>query len=219
MVSLGIFIGMIPFYPNALGNHIKVSRKKSKIIISLVGVVLTIALLLIIRRFAFWLLETISSTVAGNKTDIIVRDLNLTYSSGRGIIWLYSLKASVSSIGNAIFGTSPAGVIDYMGIISNGANPQYTHNQILEVLVEAGYIGLIIFLAWLFVIARKSIQIGVLSKDADFRKRFIPLIVLSCIISNMFESILLFYPFLMGEIFVFLCGYISGSQVIIEKKS
>ena len=172
---------------------------------------------LLLRKAAYFLID-IFSDYSDNSQETLVRKLNLPYSPGRIALWGYSFKASFYSVGNFFFGSTPNGVGKMIGVVSKGISYQYSHNQFLEILVSTGYIGVLLFVIWLFGIAKNSIQIVFFGKNIQIYKRFIPFIVLGCIVSNMFEATLMFQPFFMGNMFIFLCGWISGFSQELQTK-
>ena len=201
LLGVGLFIGIISFVTNK-------KSIKEKIIVSLVSVFVFILISLLLRRFAFFLIEIFSGVEKEN--DIIIRDLNLTYSSGRIEIWITSLKASVTSVGNFVFGTTPKNVPNLIYSLMGGDHPMYTHNQFFEMLVGTGIIGLSFFTIWMFFTARSCLHIGLKEKNISLYKKFVPFMILCCFISNMFEAYLLYKGIFMGSVFVFLCGWVSG---------
>ena len=128
--------------------------------------------------------------------------------SGREDLWAMSLKAMVRSPMQIIFGVTPASIGDLLMQYGAG-QPTYTHNEILELITTTGFVGFGICLAWFILILRDSWRMFFVRKEKSMLL-CLPVIVLSLLMANMFEAMLLFYMRLAGYVFFFTAGCIHG---------
>ena len=119
-----------------------------------------------------------------------------------------SLQAMFRSPKQIIFGVTPASISDLL--MQYGAEqPTYSHNEILELILTTGFVGFGLCLAWLILILRDSWRMFFVRKEKTIFL-CLPVIVLSLLLANMFEAMLLFYMRLAGYVFFFTAGCIHS---------
>ncbi|MBO4925594.1 MAG: O-antigen ligase family protein [Clostridia bacterium] len=141
----------------------------------------------------------------------------LTQTTGREMtgerlpVWKYTLQGIFSSVPRALLGVGPRGVPRLITLISGQyKNLYYSHNQVLEIAAAAGIPGVVLMLAWFALILRDMFRIL-------FRRggRALPLclcaLILVLALANMMEAYLIFYDYLGGYVFFFLCGAVHGA--------
>ena len=143
--------------------------------------------------------------------DVKAKDMLYKYGSllsGREGLWKMSLQAMFRSPKQIIFGVTPASISDLL--MQYGAElPTYTHNEILELILTTGFVGFGLCLAWLILILRDSWRMFFVRKEKTIFL-CLPVIVLSLLLANMFEAMLLFYMRLAGYVFFFTAGCIHS---------
>ncbi len=156
--------------------------------------------------------KNISEAYQGNDFNdqyVIVRDMDLTWTHGRGPIWEGAVKLILENGKNIIFGVSPYYLSTLLGDCIGWDIGVYTHNQILEVGLATGVPSMIIFVVFLVLLGYRCIKIGLhQSKDDEWKKKIIPLIILYLVINNIMEAMLLYYNYFTGCTFFFLTGCI-----------
>ena len=122
-------------------------------------------------------------------------------------IWGYCFRILFES--PLIFGLTPAGIADPLieCDISLVANP-HSHNIVLEMGLAVGIPGMILFVIWLLLIAKRCILV-LKTRPLDLDVMVISFLILAMVVDNMFERYVLFYGYFISYIFFFLCGYIS----------
>ena len=168
--------------------------------------------------------ESIShfSELTSSSTEPSGREMELT-TNGRNILWTAAVKSAFSGPRNAVFGVTPVAVVSEITKWS-GTDWGYTHNQFLEVLVANGIPGLVLYLAWLVLIAIKCVK-NVLLKDGSMQKGMIVIggMILMLVIANLFEATLVYYRFFTEGIFFLLCGIVGyqdeKTKMQVERKS
>ena len=81
--------------------------------------------------------------------------------------------------------------------------------EILELILTTGFVGFGLCLAWLILILRDSWRMFFVRKEKTIFL-CLPVIVLSLLLANMFEAMLLFYMRLAGYVFFFTAGCIHS---------
>lgn len=188
--------------------------KTKRLTVSAFTAVIVALIVLYLRELVFIFHNAVShfaeiagiSLEDGNAARDISGDLT---GSGRVHIWICALKAIFASARNFFVGVTPAGVVNEL--VKFGSKPNlYTHNQFLEVAVAMGIPGLVLYVGWLYCIARKSVQIaGDRITLPGYRGYLLPTVLLMLIVSNMFEAILIYYGFLCESVFFIVAGYIA----------
>ena len=147
--------------------------------------------------------------------DVKAKDMLYKYGSllsGREGLWKLSLQAMFRSPKQIIFGVTPASIADLL--MQYGAEqPTYSHNEILELILTTGFVGFGLCLAWLILILRDSWRMFFVRKEKTMFL-CLPVIVLSLLLANMFEAMLLFYMRLAGYVFFFTAGCIHSLRRI-----
>ena len=85
----------------------------------------------------------------------------------------------------------------------------YTHNQFLEIAAGIGIPGLCLFLAWFFIMLKDMYKLFFVQKDRTFFL-LIPVLILSIMLMNMAEALLVFMYHISGFAFFLLCGILHG---------
>lgn len=165
----------------------------------------------------FRLLPTVSSEAgaeASQNTQTFLESKNSKIASTVSVrldIWKCALEGVSNTFRSFLFGYTPRSVPDVITQISQGRyTDYYSHNQFVEIAASMGVPGLILFLAWLFLIVKDMFILVFRKKDASFLLG-IPVIILMLLLANMVEAILVFYHFPNGYIFFFLCGILHGA--------
>ena len=145
--------------------------------------------------------------------DFSVRDMAEQYRgdvlNGRSRLWQLTFKAAFSSWRQVIFGVTPVSLGNLLEQFGAGAGT-YTHNEILEILVASGIVGLAICVAW-FVFMLKDMWIMFVKRKERSLDLCVPVMILCFLLANMFEATLLYYPRLTtGYVFFMLCGMLEG---------
>lgn len=176
----------------------------------IVGIILGIAvaaLLFLLRGVMYELYLNVSHVMDYMNLAESDRFLNQDVSdlSGRGEIWMNSLKAMVYDVRSFFFGITPAGV-PYR---ASESNPMYTHNQFLEVGVAFGVPALLAFVAYVVLMVKDCVVSCLRKNGVDFRDALIALGLFLLLFGNMTEATLFGYSFVSGELFIILCGWIA----------
>ena len=121
-------------------------------------------------------------------------------------VWTAAIRLMVSSPGIFFFGLP----FDQIPMALDGTGGYaHAHNMILQMGLVTGVPGMIAFLAFLVMMAVRSIKVGIGKKTAEYPGIYvIPIAVLAMVIANMFEPFLLFYFSIMGCVFFLFCGLI-----------
>lgn len=129
---------------------------------------------------------------------------------GRTTIWKHSIAGIFSSFRAAMFGVTPASTIEMITQMSGGKiHNMYTHNQFLEIAAGIGIPGLCLFLAWFFIMLKDMYKLFFVQKDRTFFL-LIPVLILSIMLMNMAEALLVFMYHISGFAFFLLCGILHG---------
>ena len=180
---------------------------RRRTILTVCAVLLSGAAFYLLRAPLFQLFGSIAYPGKG----VEARDMVHKYGqvlSGREELWAMSLKAMVRSPMQILFGVTPASIGDLL-MQYGAAQPTYTHNEILELITTTGFVGFGLCLAWLILILRDSWRMFFVRKERTVLL-CLPVIVLSLLMANMFEAMLLFYMRLAGCVFFFTAGCIHG---------
>ncbi len=164
-----------------------------------------------LRKPVFSAYEAISHfmELLGKSNSIVARDADISL-SGRKSIWLAAIKSIFQDETHFFFGVTPAGVIREVSIWDAKHKEMYTHNQFLEIAVAHGFPGMLMYLAWLAMIAKSCVKI-VLGKIKEMNKGLIVLagMILMLVIANLMEATLMYYRFFTEGVFFLICGIIT----------
>ena len=149
-----------------------------------------------------------------------VRGLELTWVNSRSMIWSNAIELMLDNFPNALIGVSPKRLSNILGKKIGAENDIYTHNQFLEVGLATGIPSLIIFVVFLILLARKCIMIGFSENCGDkWKNKVIPLIILSLVIGNVMEALLLYHNYFSGCIFMLFAGWCVSTQYKTKNKT
>ena len=157
--------------------------------------------------------DTAVSAAAAAETAEAVRDLvtngeiNLT---GRIPIWRAAFNGLFTSVRTFVFGVTPPSVPSMIDQMRGRTYNMYTHNQFLEIAASTGVPGLILFLSWLALMGRDALRLFLKKKERS-PLLLLPVLILSLLLANLTEATLLYYHFLTGYVFFFLCGMLHGA--------
>ena len=128
--------------------------------------------------------------------------------SNRTKVWKAALKVMISSPQRFFFGVTSFGVTDAIRDIGgyHKEDVAHAHNIILQIGVSMGVPAMLLFCAFLILIAIKGIRI--LNKEIGMNGYIIPSIVLCFVVINMGEAYLVGYYSVMACVFYLLCGWI-----------
>lgn len=128
--------------------------------------------------------------------------------SNRTKVWKAALKVMISSPQRFFFGVTSFGVTDAIRDIGgyHKEDVAHAHNIILQIGISMGVPAMLLFCAFLILIAVKGIRI--LSKEIGMNSYIIPSIVLCFVVINMGEAYLVGYYSVMACVFYLLCGWI-----------
>ncbi len=130
--------------------------------------------------------------------------------SGRTQIWKYTIEGIFTSLRMALFGVTPQSIPEFLAQMSDRTIVDtYTHNQLLEIAAGIGIPGLIIFLAWFFIILKDIYKLVFVEKNVSSFWAA-PVIVLVLMAANMMEAYLVFFDHIDSYAFFLLCGIIHG---------
>ncbi len=93
-----------------------------------------------------------------------------------------------------------------------------THNQLLEVLLAYGLPSLLLFLAWLVCVARKSLALTFDPRAGEGRW-LLPAVLLLLVVNNMAETMLVARGHFVGGFFFLIAGYVCGMAPVKKKTS
>ena len=170
----------------------------------------------IMVEYEVFLTPTTASALDSANDGTIQRQLSGSFQSStanrskneRILIWEYVFQSLKN---NPTFMLRGCGLAEIpKTLVENGyPSEMYTHNQFLEILLGLGLPTLLLFIGWLLLLAKKCLQLG-LSKEYPWALRILPVVILTMLICNMFEAVLLFFRCCVGDIFFFLAGYVFG---------
>ena len=147
------------------------------------------------------------SEYTGINSASTLRDLEAT-TNGRVLWWKASFQSAFSDIRHFFFGVTPVGVISEVKRFTG--YEFYTHNQFCEILVSNGVPGMLMYLAWLVLIARTCIRMLRGKVNGVFKGIEVILgMIFMLVIANLMEATLLYYHWFPEEIFFLLCGFVT----------
>lgn len=185
-----------------------------RVVLGLIAAAVSVILMLAIRRGIFALFEAVThfSERLGRQEVDAAREIGSgTSVSSRIEIWKFSLKAMFYSARQFFFGVTPVSVTSLISIVSDGKYDMYTHNQFLEIGVALGVPAMFVYLAWSLLMFRHCIKIC-FSKTSQlsFSDQLLPVVLFVLVVSNLAESVLMFYYFLPGSIYFLVSGYVKA---------
>ena len=190
---------------------------KKRIVISVIISFVSGAVFYMLRGTVYDLFQSVthfSQLVGGGNKDMTDSMARKVISSttatltGRTTIWKGALKGMVSSAQRFFFGVTPVSVNSLISLMTDGKYNMYTHNEILEVGVALGVPAMCAFIVWLVLILRR----GYSQLKNGLNHRILPLVlILALLLANMAEATLLFYQYITGLAFFFLCGWLYGT--------
>lgn len=130
--------------------------------------------------------------------------------TGRLTIWRGAWQGITSSPRSFFFGVTPPSVTSMISQATKSHREMYTHNQFLEIAAASGIPALFLFLAWFALICKDAYRLIFVNKDRSALLG-IPALILTLVLANLTEATLLYYHFLSGYVFFFLCGYLHGA--------
>ena len=182
-----------------------------------VGRTLTYQIFQSVTHFNEIMASSSGSVSSSGAEDTMIRevfDSSTATLTGRTDIWAGALKGMVSSVQRFFLGVTPVGVNSLISLMTDGKYDMYTHNQFLEVGVALGVPAMCAFIVW-FVLILKAGYVQ-LKKEFNYSMLLI-VFVLALMLGNMAEATLMFYQFITGHAFFFLCGWIYGWLAYVEK--
>lgn len=146
---------------------------------------------------------SVRSTVAKMAAD--------TTFNGRLGIWENTIKGVFSSFRTAVFGVTPISVSDliYQAQGGTGKKWAHAHNQFLQILASNGIPGLCLFLGWFFLMLKDTWKLFITQQSRTVFL-FIPVIILSLMLTNQMEVFLVYSYQITGFAFFLLCGILHG---------
>ncbi len=160
---------------------------------------------------------TAIGATANSTANVTVRDMsNYTTFNARVQLWKASIKAimgnngSESTFRNSLFGYTFSGVIPVLKVLSGRGGGEYTHNQFLEMGVAMGIPAMLAYIAFTVIEAIVCLRIGLADRGrVTLAERMVPLLVLSLVIANLTEAMLMGNVYMPGCFFFILCGWCS----------
>lgn len=217
LLSTAIGIGMVI----ALFTWRKLEMRKPAFRILMVCVAFCAAFLMVdaMRQPTVNGYRLIRSAITGEKLEFSSgkREL-LRNSSGRGEIYMAAIRC-MKNPEIAIFGATPAGVVNEISKEFHNPRNLYTHNEFLEIMVASGVVGLFLFLCWLFSAAWCGMKVFF-----NFRGRFTieeRILMVLCLMelaNNMLEARLTFKDNLGGLVFYLTAGYAVALMARLKAK-
>lgn len=129
-------------------------------------------------------------------------------------IWKAAVRAifgnngTQSTFRNAMFGYTFAGVPPVINTLCD--RDMYTHNQYLEVGASMGIPALLAYIAFSVLMAIRCVRIALADRGrVTLMERFIPVLILSLVVGNLPEAMLMGYGFMTGCFFFLMCGWCS----------
>ena len=197
----------------------KGSVRRRLLIASLCGAA-AMAFLWVSRIGIFRLYQICTGTPADT-----LRDMgdNLTF-SGRIRIWQAAVRAifgyngTASSFRNSVFGYTFAGVPPMIKALCD--LEMYTHNEYLEVGMAMGIPAMLAYIAFSVFLGIRCVRIALADHGkATLGERFVPVLVLSLVVGNLTEAMLMGYGFMTGCFFFLMCGWCSRRSRSLGKPS
>ncbi len=126
---------------------------------------------------------------------------------GRRELWVSVLVHVFKTPGLLLHGCTQSSTPTIVeGLIGKEYN---THNQLLEVLLAYGLPSLLLFLAWLVCVARKSLALSFDPRAAEGRW-MLPAVLLLLVVNNMAETMLVARGHFVGGFFFLIAGCVCG---------
>lgn len=221
-------IMFVLIYKLAIGQEVSNLKniRIKPLLAALGGAIVLGALLFVGRTITYQIFQSIThfneimasqSGSSSGADDTMIREVfNSTTATltGRTDIWAGALKGMVSSVQRFFLGVTPVGVNSLISLMTDGKYDMYTHNQFLEVGVALGVPAMCAFIVW-FVLILKAGYVQ-LKKEFNYSMLLV-VFVLALMLGNMAEATLMFYQFITGHAFFFLCGWIYGCMGYDEK--
>lgn len=161
----------------------------------------------------------IRAAITGEKLELSSgkREL-LRNSSGRGEIYLAAIRC-MKNPEIAIFGATPAGVVNEISKEFKNPRNLYTHNEFLEIMVASGVVGLFIFLCWLSSAAWCGMKVFFNFRGRfSIEERILMVLCLMELANNMLEARLTFKDNLGGLVFYLTAGYAVALMARLKEK-
>lgn len=217
MVFVAVYHGLSP-----ANGHKPLSRKILHYLIPACIAIVAGALFLVLRSYVYQLFQSVThfnELVLGNDDSAMVRkviDSTTSTLTGRTYIWIGALKGMVSTVQRFFLGVTPPGVNSLISLMTDGKFNVYTHNEILEIGVAIGVPAMIAFIVWFFIILKS----GYTLVRRDTSREWGPIVlILALMLGNMAEATLLFYQYITGMVFFFVCGWVYVKALEKQKAS
>lgn len=152
--------------------------------------------------------QPVPAAAADQARDILSTDI--TSFSGRLPIWKAVLEGLVTSFRTFCFGVTPPSVPSMIDQMRGTSKNWYSHNQFLEIAASTGVPGLCLFLSWLALMGRDAVRLVFRQKERS-ALLLVPVMILALLLANLTEATLMYYVFLEGYCFFFLCGVLHGA--------
>lgn len=132
--------------------------------------------------------------------------------NGRTLIWSSALEGTLSDAQRVLTGVTPAGITKLISDASMGevAHAPHAHNHFIQLLAALGVPGLCAFCVWLFLILKTGAKQAL---RGDRETMFILAVILSVLLSNFTEALIMFFETVNGHVFFLLCGVIYGKKL------
>ena len=165
----------------------------------------------LLREPVFRLYAVCSGKKAGTGAREVTQAVGNEITSGRLNIWQYTVQGIFSSVPRALLGVTPRGVPRLITLVSGKFGKTfYSHNQVLEIAAATGLPGMGLMLAWFALILRDMLRI-LFRRGGRALALSLSAVVLALALANTMEACLIFYDYLGGYVFFFLCGMIHGA--------
>ena len=156
--------------------------------------------------------ETKTAAQAGEEA---LRDLDdLDAIKARERIWISVIAALKSNKLWFLFGATPLGSADAIREVRNVGpyiGPAVAHNQILQVGISVGVPMIVVFVIFLIFLGIKSIKLGLLGRNIEFKGAYIlPIVYLTFVLISSVEAYLFATFSIMSSLFFLFCGWINA---------
>lgn len=186
-----------------------------RMVICLAAAIVSGIVLLQSRQWVFDLFQSISHfservNQGRQQTATSLREITVDGSVfARFDLWLAAIKSMVFDLKHFLFGATPVGVSAMLDYVMNANFGMYTHNQFLEMGVAFGVPGMLLYTAWLVLVARACLRIGLnRSENVKSADRAVPVVVLSLVVANLTEAMLVGCSYMPGSLFFLLSGWV-----------
>ena len=180
-----------------------------KILIAALAATVAASIVIGMKKPVFAAYEAIShfSTISGEYDAI--REVDMTFNF-RTELWIAAIKSVFQDARHFFFGVTPYGVAKEMSIWTESHRTIYTHNQFFEIAVSHGVPGLMLYLAWLAMVARSCVKIVIGGKKETHSGMVVlAAMILMMVLSNLMEATLMYYRLFMEGIFFLICGMMT----------